>query len=272
MKFSVLMSIYKKEEPKYFVEALESVLNQTVMPNEIVIIEDGILTKELQYVIIKYKEKYPDIIKNYPLKENKGLGLALNYGATKCKHNLIARMDTDDIALPTRFEKQLEIFEKNPSYDIVGGNILEFAEGTNITNTRIVPEKKEEIYKYAKKRNPMNHVTVMFKKDAILEVGNYENLPYFEDYYLWCKLIKMNKNMYNIQDILCKVRAGEQMAKRRGGRNYIKAIYKFQKKIEELGIINQLEKNVNTLIRSAVSIAPNNLRSLTYSKLLRGRK
>ena len=186
MKFSVLMSIYKKEEPKYFSEALESVLNQTVMPNEIVIIEDGILTKELQDVIIKYKEKYPDIIKNYPLKENKGLGLALNYGVTKCKHNLIARMDTDDIALPTRFEKQLEIFEKNPSYDIVGGNILEFAEGTNITNTRIVPEKKEEIYKYAKKRNPMNHVTVMFKKDTILEVGNYENLPYFEDYYLWC--------------------------------------------------------------------------------------
>lgn len=98
MKFSVLMSIYKKEEPKYFVEALESVLNQTVMPNEIVIIEDGILTKELQDVIIKYKEKYPDIIKNYHLKENKGLGLALNYGVTKCKHNLIARMDTDDIA------------------------------------------------------------------------------------------------------------------------------------------------------------------------------
>lgn len=149
---------------------------------------------------------------------------------------------------------------------------MEFDEKSDITRTRIVPENKEEIYKYAKKRNPINHVTVMFKKDSILEVGNYENLPYFEDYYLWCKLIKSNKNMYNIQKILCKVRAGEEMTKRRGGRNYIKAIYKFQKKIEELGIINQLEKNVNILIRSMVSIAPNNLRSLAYSKLLRGKK
>lgn len=151
MKFSVLMSIYEKEKPQYFVEALESVLNQTVIPNEIVIIEDGKLTKDLQDIIFMYKEKYPNIIKNYPLKENKGLGLALNYGVTKCQYNLIARMDTDDISVPDRFEKQLQIFKNKPNCDIVGGNILEFDEKVILPELELFQKIKKKFINMLKK-------------------------------------------------------------------------------------------------------------------------
>ena len=165
MKFSVLMSVYYKEQPEYLELSLESVFNQTIIPNEVVLVEDGTLTKDLDKVIAKYQKKYKDILKVVKFKENRGLGVALHDGVLECSNDIIFRMDTDDICIRDRFEKQLKIF-KTKDVDVVGTNIDEYDDDMKEqTGKRIVVETNEEIIKMAKKRNPMNHMTVAFKKE-----------------------------------------------------------------------------------------------------------
>ena len=142
--------------------------------------------------------------------KNRGLGIALHDGLLECKNEIIFRMDTDDICLPTRFEKQLKIFKKDKSIDIVGSNITEFDETMeNSTSERIVPETDSEIKVRAKKRNPMNHMTVAYKKDAVIKAGNYQDMMYFEDYYLWVRMMINNCKFYNVQETLVNVRGGK---------------------------------------------------------------
>lgn len=180
------MSVYKKEKAEYLKLALASIINQTVQTNEIVLVQDGKLTNELQAVITDHLQKYPAIFKTYALKQNQGLGKALNFGMQKCSNELIARMDTDDIAEPNRFELQIEEFEKDKELMLCGGQIAEFADNTTeITGYRNVPLKHNEILNFAKKRNPFNHMTVMFKKQAVQSVGGYMDMLYFEDYWLY---------------------------------------------------------------------------------------
>lgn len=270
MKFSVLMSVYEKEKPEYLESSIESILNQTVIPNEIVIVKDGPLNLKLENVLNKYKSEYNDLFNYIELKTNQGLGNALNIGVKNCKYNLIARMDSDDVCKETRFEKQLEKFQNNSNIDIVGANITEYDEDMKkIVSDKTVPEKDKDIKKYLKKRNPINHMSVMYKKDKILEVDNYEKCEYFEDYYLWCKLNKANAEFYNIQESLVKVRAGNNMYKRRGGKEYIKSIINFEKKILKLGIINKFEYVYNICIRILIAYIPNNVRASIYKKVLR---
>ena len=268
MKFSVLMSVYIKEKPEYLDKALESIFNQTVTPNEVILVEDGPLTKELEKVIKKYEKKYPEL-KPIKYKENRGLGIALHDGLLECSNELVFRMDTDDICLPTRFEKQLKVF-KEKNVDIVGSNITEFDETMeNITSNRIVPETDEEIKKMIKKRNPMNHMTVAYKKDAVIKAGNYQNMMYFEDYYLWARMINNNCKFYNIQETLVNVRGGIDMIKRRGGKKYIKPITYFEKQLLNLKLINKKEYLINLISRIGMSLIPNSIRLLVYKKALR---
>ena len=268
-QFSVLLSVYKKENPTYLKEALESIFNQTIMPNEVILVEDGPLTKELDDVIIDFKNKYKTIFKNIKFKENRGLGMALHDGIKLCSNEIIFRMDTDDICMPERFEKQLMVF-KTLNVDIVGSNIAEYDKNMeNCISTRIVPENDIEIKKIIKKRNPMNHVTIAFKKNKVLEAGNYLDMPYFEDYYLWARMAKNNSKFYNIQESLVKVRGGNDMIKRRGGKTYIKPIINFEKSLYKLGLINRLEFFINVVERVLISLIPNNIRFLIYKKVLR---
>ena len=181
--FSVLMSVYFKEKPLYLDLALESVFNQTIKPNEVILVEGGSLTEELEEVISKYEKKYSDILKVIKYEKNRGLGIALHDGLLECSNDIVFRMDTDDICVNDRFEKQLEVF-KNNVVDVVGSNICEYDDDMeNMTGMRIVPENDRDIKKMAKKRNPMNHMTVAYRKQAVIEVGNYQDMAYFEDYY-----------------------------------------------------------------------------------------
>ena len=269
MKFSVLMSVYYKEQPEYLNLSLESVFNQTIIPNEVVLVEDGTLTKELDKVITKYQNKYPEILKVVKFKDNRGLGVALHDGVLECSNDIIFRMDTDDICISDRFEKQLNIFATK-DIDVVGSNIDEYDDDMKEqTGKRIVAETNEEIIKMAKKRNPINHMTVAFKKEKMLEAGNYQDMPYFEDYYLWARMIKNNCKFYNIQESLVNVRGGKEMIKRRGGKKYVKPIINFEKSLLTLKLINPLEYMFNTSSRVIISLIPNSLRSLTYKLALR---
>ena len=251
IKFSCLMSVYKKEKVENLKLAIESILNQTLLPNEFIIIKDGPLTKELDDCLEEYKNN--QIIKIIELKKNVGLGKALNEGIKYCAYEYIARMDSDDISIKDRFEKQIEYIEKNRDCDLIGGNIMEFDDITgNDISLRKVPTNLIEIKKYAKKRNPVNHVTVIFKKKSIVEVGNYQDCPYFEDYFLWIRMLIKNKKIINIDDVLVRVRAGMSMSDRRGNLQYIKHIINFEKKIYDLKYIGLINFLSNVTLRSVV--------------------
>lgn len=227
MEFSVLMSVYYKENPEYLKLSLDSVIKQTVPAAEIVLIKDGPLTKELDDIINQYSDKYAGLFRVFSLEENVGLGKALNYGVQRCKYDLIARMDTDDIVVPERFELQVNEFIKDKELVLCGGYIAEFArDPLIISGYRKVPLTQAAILKFAKKRNPFNHMTVMFKKKAVLEAGNYQDMPYFEDYWLWVRLLQKGYAVKNIDYVLVNVRAGVDMLGRRGGWEYAKAEFK----------------------------------------------
>lgn len=268
-KFSVLMSVYHKENPEYLDKALNSVFNQTIFPNEVVLVEDGTLNENLDKVISEYKKKYPKILKVVKYAINRGLGVALHDGLLECSNEIVFRMDTDDICERDRFEKQLNIFQ-NMDVDIVGSNIVEYNETMEeITGYRVVPENDKDIKNRAKKRNPINHMTVAYKKSKVIEAGNYQDMLYFEDYYLWVRMIKNNCKFYNIQENLVNVRGGNDMIKRRGGTKYIKPIIKFEKQLLKLKLINIIEYQINILERILVSLIPNNVRYSIYKKVLR---
>lgn len=264
------MSVYKKEKAEYLKLALDSVINQTLKPDEIVLVQDGELTKELYAVIKRYKQKYSNVFKTYALKQNQGLGKALNFGMEKCSYELIARMDTDDIAEPNRFELQLQEFIKDKDLALCGGQIAEFADNPNkITGYRNVPLVHNEILNFCKKRNPFNHMTVMFKKQAVQNVGGYQHMPYFEDYWLWARLLKAYYKAKNVDAVLVKVRAGQDMIARRGGWKYVKCITRFEKALYKIGIINLFDLLVYIFLRSAVAIIPESLRLVIYKLKLR---
>jgi len=268
--FSVLMSVYIKEKSEYLDRALKSILDdQFLKPKEVVIVEDGPITEELKKVIIKYKEKYPNLIKSVILKKNQGLGEALNTGLKETSYEIVARMDADDIALPKRFEAQYKILTEN-NYDLVGSSVYEFENSEdNIIGYKKVPENFSEIIKYSKSRNPINHPTVMFKKYAVIDSGGYEKMPDLEDYYLWVKMLKKGYKFYNIQEPLLKFRAGKEMIKRRGSLRYFKNEKSFFKELLRVNYINHIEYYRNLAIRFFFRICPNSLRLFLYKKILR---
>lgn len=223
MKFSVLMSVYKNETVSHFKLAMESILNQTVLPDEIVLMRDGPVSPEMQEMIDEFVRDN-SIISYYPLKDNKGLGNALRIGVTRARNEYIARMDTDDIALPNRFEKQTEFMECHPEISVCGGQIIEFIGDINKkAGKREVPLYHKEIEAFMKKRNAFNHMTVMFKKQDVINAGNYIEVHYIEDYYLWCRMLIGGYRFANLPDTLVYVRTDESMYRRRGGYKYFKS-------------------------------------------------
>ena len=269
MKFSVLLSVYKKESPSFLSQCFDSILQQTVLADEVVLVKDGPLPDELENVINKYQEKM-SILKIVNLTENQGLGAALNIGMKYCSFDLIARMDTDDIARVDRFERQLDFFLNNPEIDVVGSWVSEFEnEISCIKSIRKLPEMHEDIVRFAKLRNPINHPVVMFKKEAVINAGGYHHLPFFEDYYLWVRMLAIGAKFHNIQDSLLYFRFSPDMFGRRGGWKYAVYELNFLGKLRRMGFISKFEYIRNLLMRFGVRIVPNNIRTNIYKGILR---
>lgn len=267
--FSVLLSLYVKEQPSSLIQSLNSLFSQTLLPTEIVLVKDGPLTKELDTIVSDYERRYP-ILKVVALAQNQGLGKALNEGLKYCSYELVARMDTDDIAKPSRFEKQVRVFDEHPEIDICSAWIDEF-EGdlTHIISTRKLPETHNEIAGYAQVRCPINHPVVMFRKKAVLEAGGYQHFPLFEDYYLWMRMLASGAKFYNIQESLLYFRTSPDMFKRRGGLKYAMDEFRFQKVMLDMNMISRKQFMLNVMTRFPVRIAPNQVRSWLYKKALR---
>lgn len=269
IKFSVLMSVYFKENPNFLSKSLESIyFNQELKPDEIVLVEDGPLTEELYKVIDEYKNKLGEKFKNIKLEKNMGLGNALNKGILNCTYEYVARMDTDDISYPNRFREQMEFLEKNPDVDVVGSYMTEFTD--EIENTICVKDcPVDNFKKYVKFRNPINHPTVVFKKKSVIDSGNYQEILFNEDTYLWARMLAKGYKFANIPKELVYFRTTEDTYRRRGGLKYVKTEYKIQKKLLELKLINVFEFIFNILSKGVVRILPNKLRKIIYLKLLR---
>ena len=210
-----MMSVYNKDNPKYLADSLRSILDQTIPCDEIVLVRDGPLNKELDDVIFKFTNEYK-IIKVVSLALNSGLGNALNVGLANCRNELVARMDSDDISFPNRCEMELARFCFDPELVIVGTNICEF-DGTidNVVSSRPVPENYPEIVKFARRRSPFNHPTVMYKKSKVIACGGYSVLRRKEDLSLFPKMVNEGCKSYNIQKPLLYYRATEDNLRRR---------------------------------------------------------
>lgn len=267
--FSVLMSLYYKENPEYFKESLNSVLNQTVKPDQIVIVKDGPLTEELDCVLNDYVTVSPELYTIVPLEKNQGLGLALREGILHCKYELVARMDTDDVSRRDRFELQLKEFEKDNNLDICGSHVLEF-EGNidNIVAKRTVPLDDGDIKKYQKMRDAFNHPSVMYKKSKVLEAGNYQSCLLMEDTYLWVNMFLHGAKGKNIDDNLLYFRVGKDMFERRGGWSYYKKYKQGRKKVYKTGYISWWDYRWTLIVQFIVALIPNKLRAFVFKKIL----
>lgn len=268
-KFSVLMSLYIKEKPEYFRACMESVLSQTVMPDEIVIVKDGPVTEELDAVLNEYVCQNPSLYTIVPLEMNLGLGFALAEGIFHCTNELVARMDTDDICRKDRFELQLAEFQKNPQLDICGSHIVEFeSDVNNIVAQRKVPLTDKDIKKYQKRRDGVNHMTVMYKKSKVLAAGNYQSCMLMEDTYLWVRMILAGATFMNIDDSLVYARIGKDMYERRGGWAYFKKYKMGRQKVRKTGYIGWYDYHYTLLIQFVVALMPNRIRGLVFKKIL----
>ena len=256
--FSVLMPVYHKDSPIFFDESLSSIYtNQIIKPSQIVIVVDGPIGNGILNIIEQWISKIPSIIKVVKLTKNVGLGKALSRGLDECKFELIARMDSDDIARKDRFEKQLNFFNRDPELIICGSNISEFIEDpSSKSSERLLPENMNEIQKFARLRNPINHPAVMFKKSFITEAGGYIHMPFFEDYYLWARCLNMNFKMYNIQENLVHMRGGNPQLLRRSGLAYAKFELNFLKVLLSIKFFKYYQFIFVLLIRFSVRLAP----------------
>lgn len=270
-KFSVLMSVYAKENPEHFRLALQSnLVEQTLLPDEMVLVCDGPLTPALDAVISEFEEKCPDILRVHRLTENGGLGKALNSGMEQCRYDWIARADSDDVCDKHRFEIQMNYLQKHPEVDILGSCIDEFEESwQEPVRKKIMPLSHEGVVEMGKFRNPINHMTVVFRKTVILAAGSYQHLPYMEDYYMWIRAICNGARAENLPQYLVHARVGNGMAQRRGNRAQIssgKTLYRF---MQEKHLISQWQYCRNMIALRGFVYLPNGLRSWIYQTILR---
>ena len=269
-KFSLLISVYAKENPIHFSQCLDSILAQTVLPDELIIVKDGPLSNELENILQNLHFSNEIII--IPLLESVTQGPARAEGVKVAKNEWVAIMDSDDLCRPDRFEKQLKMIEENPELGLIGGQIAEFAEEPeNTTATRIVPVSHTDIIKFAKKRNPFNQMTVMFKRSIALDAGNYRYFPGFEDYDLWMRMIKCDAICANHPEALVNARVGGGMYGRRRGRKYIRSEWQMQKQLKELSFINNIEFIRNSLMRIPVRLLPESALAVVYNLFARKR-
>ncbi|MGP8269187.1 MAG: glycosyltransferase [Terracidiphilus sp.] len=268
MKLSVLMSVYHKESSVNLRQCLDSLVAQTLPADEVVIVEDGPLGEPLKATIAAFRNILP--IVSLPLPANVGLGAALRVGLYLCRGEYVARMDSDDICVPERFQKQVDFLERNREVDVVGSAIAEFEQDCSAPQSiRLLPAADSALRRFAKYRSPMNHVTVIFRKASVVAAGNYEACRCFQDYHLWARMLALGYRLHNMNEILVYVRCGNGMQDRRGGLAYLKEEIHFQAYLRTMGLQDIAGSFLNILMRGPIRLAPNSVRSLCYSLFLR---
>lgn len=271
MFFSILLSLYQKEDHLALDKCFQSIwVDQTVKPNEIILVLDGPIGEELAQCVQDWQNLIADTLKVIPLSQNVGLGNALNEGLKHCSNEWVFRMDTDDICVTDRFKKQIEFIHSNPDIVLFGGQIMEFNENPNdLSVLKRVPQLHEEIKKFAQKRCPFNHMTVAYKKSVIQGVGGYQHHLFMEDYNLWLRVIGQGYQVANLPDIVLYARVGNGMHARRKGFEYIKSEKQLLDLKKQLKLQSPVHANILFLIRSAFRLLPSGILGKVYNNFLR---
>lgn len=268
--YSVLMSVYHKEKPEHFSECIKSMVTQTVVTDDFVIVCDGPLTPQLDAVLEGYDRQYPGVFNIIRLPENVGIGAAANIGLEQCKNELVAKMDADDLAVPDRCEKQLKLFQEAPDLVICGGYIEEFSDDPQKPFAiRAVPTDNEQIRKFARRRQPFNNMTVMYRKSAVLSVGGYRSLRRGEDYDLFARLLHAGCYAQNISDVLVKARVNPDAMFRRASFSTFKGCVRSRWNAWRIGFISLWDLLYCSAGALLLSIVPSRLQHLLYRKFLR---
>ena len=268
--YSVIMSVYNKVNPNHLKISINSILEQTFKPTEFILIKDGPLTRLQEEVINECIKNNKNIFKVYNFEQNHGAGVAYNKGIEMCTNKWAAIMDSDDYAIKTKFEKQLNYLAQHDDIDAIGSNAVEFLNDIdNVVSTRIMPETNEKIIKFGHGRCPMIQPTVIFKVDTVNNVGSYQHSPLTEDFDLYIRMIMDNCKFYNYQEILYYIRTSDDFFKRRGGLAYLRPILSFKYKYYKLGFFSTTQFIKTFLSSFIVSLLPNFLRKWIYSKFLR---
>lgn len=270
MDYSVLLTVYKSDNPEYFRQSLESMLHQTRPSDDIVVVKDGPVPRELQQVLDTCSSEFPGVIRQVQLSKNVGLGLALNEGLKACKNEIVARMDSDDISLPDRCEKQLAMFESDPKLDIVGCPVKEFVgDPSNVVGIRRVPIDNESIHKYARRRDPFNHPAVMYRKSKVLAYGPYGNYRKNQDTDLWIKLLSKGCKCANIPEALLLFRFDENTYKKRKSWVNTSLLIKIRWDAYKSGFCSFLDFCVVAFAQLCVYILPAGFQKFMYTNVLR---
>lgn len=271
MNFSVLMSIYVKEESVNFNACMESIWDhQTLKPSEIILVEDGPLNPELDLVIFQWKKKLGEVLKITKIAQNVGTGKAKNIGLQLCTYEIVCIVDTDDISVADRFEKQINELILDPELVILGGQITEFIENIDSpSGMRRVPLKNLELCNYAKRQSPFNNMTIAYRKTKIIEVGGYQHHLWMEDYNLFLRVIARGYKIQNLPDVLVYARIDNGMHARRKGYEYIKSEKQLLNLKKELKLQSPIHANMLFLIRSAFRLIPSSILGKFYNIFLR---
>lgn len=267
MNYSVLMSVFWKENANFLNTAIQSIVDQTVKTNDFVIICDGPLGKEKNKILREFSCKYP-YIKIFRNKKNLGLGVSLNKGISLCKNNIIMRMDSDDYSLPNRAEEQLKIISEG--YDITSSYVGEFVSDYRIPEyLKKIPITNQDILKFVKKRNPFNHPAVMFLKDKVIECGNYSDIKYRQDYELWIRMLGNGCVAKNIPIPLVNMRIGNGMIERRFTKDTVACDKYVRKQLFKYNFINKFEYLCLSLGYKIVYILPISIKKIFYKRITR---
>ena len=271
-KFSVCMSVYHGDHATFFQQSIDSLLSQTRKPDEIVLVVDGPVGDDINKVISGF-EKSCEHFRVVRLEKNSGHAVARQTGVNASKYDYVAIMDSDDIAIPDRFEKQLAYMEYHPECDIVGGQITEFIDSPdNIVGKREVPCDNEAIYQYMRSRCALNQPTVMFKKKSVIDAGNYQDWFWNEDYYMWIRMMERGCIFANLPDVLVNMRSGLDQYGRRGGKKYFDSEIGIKKLMLEKGMITRKEFVINYIQRFIIQLMlPNSVRGWVFRTFARKR-
>ncbi|MFT0848761.1 glycosyltransferase [Actinomycetaceae bacterium L2_0104] len=269
--YSVLLPVYHRDNPADLRESIESMLAQTIAPSDFVIVCDGPLTDELDR-LLNDVSRLADVIRVLRLPENRGLGIALSAGLDMCLHELVARMDADDIAVPDRARLQLDCFLDNPGVDIVSGAVEEFqSEPRDLSQARRLPETHDELVRFAKMRNPFNHPCVMYKKSSVIRAGGYQDFFRLEDYFLWVRMLQNGSQGMNSPDVLLHMRIGNGMYRRRSGMQYARSQAGLLGYMRRTNFITVREFFKGLAIRIPMSLVPDRARKFAFERVLRVR-
>lgn len=263
--FSVLMAFYHGDSPSELRQALTSLVNQSLPASEVVLVQDGPVSASLLAVVDGFS-CLPLV--RLALPDNVGLTAALNTGLARCRYPWVARMDSDDIAEPLRFEQQMAYLRAHADIDVLGGQIAEFVDEGEAFRLRCVPQEHAEILAFMRKRNPVNHMTAIFRREAVAAMGGYPELTGMEDYLLWIRLAAEGRRFANLPDVLVQVRIVNLMLRRRGWQQ-VMSEFRLQRELNTLGLVSMPVAIFHFALRATARLLPSLWLSVIYRIFLR---